>query len=214
MSTSCRRTVAAAGLLALALLTGCGSDEGSAGDSETDVTQPTQTPTSEPTTTEPSTEPTESTDDGSGAGIQGDGYSYAVPDGWQDATALAKQQSPQADTAIAIASASDFANNINILSPTPYTGDETTLLTQAKQELKSLTSSPVRSIEPVDFDGTTAQGQQSTGDSASGPLTFTQYLVIKDGQLRVVTLTSALDEQAASAAALDKVVDSWRWTTT
>ena len=97
-------------LLSPLALAGCADDSGAdtatmgevAVATGTAAESPTDEPTDEPATEpaqDPSTEPAPTEAPASGQRISGDGYSYAVPDGWQNISAAMKKTQPMLNTA-------------------------------------------------------------------------------------------------------------------
>lgn len=193
--------------LALAL-SACGSDAEDIADDDTSST-PTDA-TSESSPPEP-TEPTESATTTSGDTIDGDGYTYAIPEGWEDVGEEAA--TAQADSAVRVTDAGGFGTNINVIvAPAPPGGDDIeSLREQFQQQIEGMVDTKVEALENITVDGETAIGQTASADQQGQTLIFTQYFVPHDGNLYAITLTAPEDNAEEGRAALDSVVSSWAW---
>ena len=193
---------------ALLLATACAGD---AGDGEPD--EPDSSKTSEPTE-EPTEEPT-----GTGAPrVGGDGYSYAMPDGWEDITALPEVE--DADTFVRSATPSAFATNVNttvraepgidtLTADTPRLAQERN---RFEEDLTDHTGVPPRPVEDTELDGSFTIGHTVDGFEAQGTtVTITQYMTVRDNVTYVITLTAAAADAESAGAALTTVMESWAW---
>ena len=194
-------------VVALLALSGCsGSDDADGSDATTSGT--TSSATSP-------TDDTPSSDAPAGDTVSGSDYSIVVPDGWEDVTDIAKQNSSQADIAVAEPQAgAEFRTNFNVVTPRPLpdgVSDEQ-LADQAATELQSVTNSKVTPIDvPVDFDGAQAIGQTSQTTTQGFTITITQFVLVHEDQVFATTLT--YDDKRADEA-MDKLTDiagSWTW---
>lgn len=203
--------VAGAGLLLV--LGGCGSDAADITDDTTSSATPTQETTETSTPPEPTdpTETTESTDTPAGDSIDGDGYTYAIPEGWEDVSD--DPASAQADSAVRVSeSGGAFGTNVNVLvSPSAGVTDIESLRDQFKQQIEGMVDSPVKEVPDATIDGETAIGQTATTDQQGATLVFTQYFTAHEDSIYAVTLTAPQDQADAGASALDSIIASWKW---
>jgi len=199
--------VAGAGLVLV--LGACGSDAADITDDTTSATTATEE-TSQTSPPEP-TEPTETTDAPSGDSIDGEGYTYAIPDGWEDVSDEAA--SAQADSAVRVTdSAGGFGTNINVIvSPSGGVTDIESLRDQFKQQIEGLVDTPVEEIDNITIAGETAIGQTASAKQQGDTLMFTQYFVAHEDSIYAVTLTAPEADAENGRAALDSIISSWAW---
>jgi len=200
------RVVAAAGLVLA--IGACGSDTADIADDET---SPTATETTAESPPEP-TEPTE-TEDGEPAGdvIDGEGYTYAIPEGWEDVSD--EPASAQADSAVRVSDPEGtFGTNVNVIvSPSGGVTDIESLRDQFKQQIEGMVDSEVEEVEDITIAGEPAIGQTASTDQQGETLVFTQYFVAHGDNIYAVTLTSPEADAANGQAALDSILSSWTW---
>lgn len=217
--TSLRRlpvVVAGAGLVLV--LGGCGSDAADITDDTTSSTASTEE-TSEPSSSTPPeptdpTETTETTDAPAGDSIDGDGYTYAIPDGWEDVSD--DPASAQADSAVRVSDpTAAFGTNVNVIvgaSQCVSAGEDIETGRDCfKQEIEGLVDSPVEELSDITIDGETAIGQTASTEQQGETLVFTQYFAAHEDNVFVVTLTAPQSEADAGASALDSIISSWAW---
>ncbi len=221
MSLTCivspRRLPAIVAGAGLALVLGaCGSDAADITDDTSGSTTPT--PESSQTSTPPEpTDPTESTETPtteppSGDSIDGEGYAYAIPDGWEDVSD--DPASADADSAVRVTDSGggSFGTNVNVIvSPSGGISDVGPLRDQFKQQIEGLVDSEVESVEDTTIDGETAIGQTAAAKQDGQKLVFTQYFAIHEDGIYAVTLTAPASQADAGAAALGSIISSWSW---
>jgi len=210
-----RLTAVVAGAGLAFALSSCGSDTADIADDETSA--PTETTTSETTSPpEPTdaTETTETTDAPTGDMIDGEGYTYAIPEGWEDVSD--EPESAQTDSAVRTTDFDgDFAANINVIvgnsqcmvgSDDIETGREC-----FQQEIQGYVDGEVQALENISIDGEPAIGQTASGELQGQQLVFTQYFAQREASTVVITLTSPEGDTASAEAALDSMLASWAW---
>lgn len=204
MSTLTRR-FAALSIVATLALAGCGSSD-SDGTSEADsTTSTTDTPTDEPTD--------DAGDQADGNDVQGTGYSYSLPEGWE----VPKQDiegTEQTDTFAADLTDSDgFADNINVirLDPAPI-DDLDKLETGLKAELEGAGAKAVTVRDRVEIDGDEAVHIASQQNQQGATYLTEQYNAIHGGVSYVITFSysdtvSESDRDSLAAS----ILDTWKW---
>lgn len=214
------KTLVAAAVAAvlLPLTASCGSSEDVADDPTTSTT-PSDTPTTEPTTapaTTPTSPPTSSTPTDDGSRLTGMGFSFAIPEEWEDITASLEEDNPQLDVAIGEKDADTFRTNFNVVTASATTAtiedDSDALRQEAAKELKTVTKADVTSLPDRTIDGEAAIGQASTLDASGNSVSFVQYVAIHEGKAYPVTMTFATSNAADAKATLAGILDSWQWT--
>ena len=194
------------------MLGACGSDTADIADEETSETA-TETTTSETSEPPEPTEPTESetTDTPSGDMIDGEGYTYSIPEGWEDVGDEAA--AAQADSAVRLSDpGADFAANVNVIvTPSAGVTDIEALRDQFQQQIEGMVDSKVEAIEDTTIAGEPAIGQTASREQSGETLVFTQYFVAHEGSIFAITLTTPEDDAAYSEAALDSILSSWAW---
>ncbi len=197
----------------LTALVGCSSASDTKDESETTSGSETLSPTESATS---ATTPTEApTSDDTGGSMSGIGFIVSMPSGWQDATDIAKQQSPQVDIAMAESGASEFRTNFNTVQPSPVPSGLTDkqLAAQSAAQLKSITHNEVTPVDGPDLDGTSSLGQTSKATVGDSEVTLIQYLAVHDDQLYATTMTFETSRADEAEATLDEIIASWTWTT-
>lgn len=188
-------------------LVACGSsddldeDDGAAPTSDATTSEPTEPPGS----TDPTTEP-------EGEGVSGEIYTYAIPDGWQDASS--DPSFAQADTAVRSAEpVDDFLTNVNVVvTPAQGVTDVQSLREQFASELQEVAQVTPEALPDATIDGVAALAQRGRFTTQGVDVTAVQYLTIRADSFVVVTLTSSQAEVAAAQQTMDDLLTSWAWT--
>ncbi len=197
-------------LLLSATLAACGDDDTKTAPQtpETTTASPTDTPeTAEPTESE--TSPGTTTD----GRISGQGYEFAIPDGWHDGTEQMGSMSPMLDTAaIATDASAQFADNLNVLRNPDYPEMAPAEAEEQFADEARTVSKRVRVHDQVDLDGLTAVHISGYTPIGQTEARSEQYAVYADDAWYVLTFSlgpDTADEEAQSV--MDGVLDSWRW---
>lgn len=197
------------------VLSACGSQAADITDetaSSPTVTQETSQASTPPEPTDP-TEATDtpSTDSPAGDNIDGEGYTYAIPQGWEDVGD--EPTSAQADSAVRVSdSGGSFGTNINIIiTPSGGVTDLESLRDTFKRQIEGIVDSPVEEVDDVVIDGEPAIGQTASADQQGTKLVFTQYFVAHEDNIFAVTLTAPQAETENGTAALQSILSSWIW---
>jgi hypothetical protein len=195
--------VAALALVSALTLAGCGGSDDDA---------PKSDPKSSASADKPADEP--AADAAAGSKVEGTGYTYAVPEGWDVPT----QEIPgteQTDTFAAdLTDADGFADNINVIRLDPAPMEELDKLEKAlTAELETAGSKDVTVRDRADIAGDEAVHIASVQNQQGKSYLTEQYNAIHDGVSYVVTFSFS---DTVSDADRDKVADSilasWTWT--
>jgi hypothetical protein len=174
-------------------------------------------------------------DDG-GDPVEGDGYSYTTPDGWEDFSDGAQEEETlnfrgiRPDTVVVGESEEDFATNVNVVVQERSLAGNVTAQAFAEANLAGLRS-PARaglppevahSIEAMNVrEVSEPQDAELGGDEAvtfeylttqaGRDLRIRQLVAVMDRSGYAVTLTAMPDQFEEGLDALDEVGESWEW---
>lgn len=168
--------------------------------------------------------------------IDGNGYTYAVPDGWQDASDEASDidldvQRVLVDSAVIGDRQDDFTTNVNVVReeglPPGVTARQYAEVSLANirnpaaagfppevvQELEDVDPESVQSLPGTELAGRAAASWEYRDRSRSGgaETQVRQVAAVRDGTAYIVTLTAVPDAFEDGTAGLDEVVDTWEW---
>jgi hypothetical protein len=145
-----------------------------------------------------------------GPTIEGAGYAYAVPEGWEDATRWAHDVAPDdADSAVAVARP-DHGFDTNVLVAA-WDAGAVTSVEQARADWLP-DSGSVEKLESTSIDGVEAVGARLETRSDGGrPIVQVGYLALWDEQLYSIVLSVPVQSEGDSQDAFSAVLDSWSW---
>ncbi len=151
----------------------------------------------------------------SGDLLEGDGYTYALPEEWQDITESVLADNP--GTTIDSASAwgeTIAAGKANLIVEHP-SADGVTDLEDARDQLRgNLEASFDAEIEDIDsreIDGVEMAGLHVLRTNEGGvEVDQTAYITLIDDSAYIITTSRRADEDE-SVAAFDAIYDSWSW---
>jgi hypothetical protein len=166
--------------------------------------------------------------------VDGSGYTYAVPDGWEDASDEAggidlPMEGLLVDSAVIGDRVDDFTTNVNVVRegglPAGATAREYSAVSLANLRDPAAAGLPpdvVEQLEAIDEESlSVTPGAELGGREAveweyrtSYPGQETrvrQVTAVRDGAGYTVTLTTVPDAFEDATPALDEVVDSWEW---
>ena len=166
--------------------------------------------------------------------VEGTGYTYSVPDGWEDASdSQAAEEAPDVigvrfDSLVNGEAEDGFAVNVNVLRervPGGITASEYAELNIATLRDPSAAGYPpelAERIEELDVRGLSRPRELELG--GAGAMTWDygttqggrdmrqrQMVVVRDGAGYTITLTALPSQFEDGAEALDEVVESWSW---
>ena len=197
--------VVLAGIIVAIVLLATNGDEEKA-----DEPDSTSSPTA--TTGSPSTSPTDQPEEGT---LQGDGYSYELPDGWNDVTEEALAQNPPGAIDTVAAWGETFNNSrANLIVETAPANGQTDLEALRAEWENNLTGTSGGEAQPTD--GIQIGGEDSIGTTVditnSNGVRVHQiaYLTIHDDTIYSIGFNAERGDEEAQQA-FDEVMDSWSW---
>jgi PsbP len=145
--------------------------------------------------------------------LDGDGYSYAIPDGWSDATSEAEGQSQSIDTVVKADEDDDGFHSNLFVEIDPAQG--VTDLSQIEEEWATNTAQSVNatpeSIDDITIDGQDAVGIRMETTTQDIDVVQVAYLAVKDGQAYSIVLSSSAGAEEEATETLEQLLDSWAW---
>lgn len=150
------------------------------------------------------------TDDMEGPTIKGDGYAYAVPEGWEDRSSWARDIAPDGgDSAVGVTEP-DHGFDTNVLVAA-WDARGVTSVEKARDAWLPA-GATVDRLEPTSIDGVRAVGvRHETNSDAGRPIVQVGYLALLHGQLYSIVLSAPVQSESDSQAAFAAVLDSWSW---
>jgi hypothetical protein len=166
--------------------------------------------------------------------VEGTGYTYSVPDGWEDASdSEAADEAPKVigvrfDSLVNGEAENGFAVNVNVLRervPGGITASEYAQLNIATLRDPSAAGYPpelAERIEELDVRGLSRPRELELGGAGAMTWDYTttqggrdmrqrQMAVVRDGAGYTITLTALPAQFEDGIEALDEVVESWSW---
>ena len=168
--------------LTLALIAGCGDDDGGDGGG------------------------------GESGGASGTGYTLDPPEGWRDGTKEAKTGAINFDLVLLGERRDDFTGNVNILREEPPGEASLDDLKEAyRPQLESLGATDIQSGPDLEIDGEKALVHDYRIGQQGRKLRGRQVAMPHDGGIYTVTLTSSDGAFEEDARDFQAMLDSWRW---
>jgi hypothetical protein len=165
--------------------------------------------------------------------VDGTGYTYAVPGGWEDATDRADEELEiggfRPDTLVIGESEDDFATNVNVVreagvprgvSAAQYAEVSLAGLRdpvaagyppELAERLEALNPRQISDPRGAELDGEEAAAWDYTSTQDGRDVRVRQVATVMDGAGYTVTLTTLPDRIDEANEALDEVVESWNW---
>lgn len=162
--------------------------------------------------TSESSDPSESSTP-SGDSIQGNGYTYALPEDWQDVTAQTAGSAGAIDTVSAWGSKL-AGGRANVIVESGPTGGVDDLSVLRKQWVKNMSGSI--GATPQEIPGTTIDGEEAIGTQIERTnendveIVQTAYLVVHDGNAYSIALSGKVGDDDAEQA-FEDILASWTW---
>lgn len=166
-------------------------------------------------------------DEGGAERVDGDGYSYEVPAGWDDRSAAANQISAagfQPDTIVADQPAQGFTASVNVVRETSLAddvdvSDYVELSRRNLSDPQALERLGLEGFEPEledevrpgELDGERSSSFDYTASQQGREVAFRQVYAIREGTAYVVTYTALREGFDEGVRALDGVIRSWDW---
>ena len=191
------------------------SSQSTSSDPSGEPSNPTSSPSSEPsdgssnTTSEP-VDP--DTDDST---IQGDGYTYELPDGWSDqASSLDAQSAPESiDTVSSWGEALD-GGRANVIVETGPANGQTNLTSLKPSWVANLTGSERKAtdIDPITIDGYDAIGVRMDSVNKRGvKIVQFAYLTVVNDKIYSVGLSTTPADVSEARATFRDILGTWTW---
>jgi hypothetical protein len=150
--------------------------------------------------------------------VEGTGYSFVPPDGWRDASQFFEGSAIKVDTAYAESEAEGgFATNVNVIRETPQ-GLEADRFDAYVEEFRKqasalATDAGLSAIEELELDGEPARTwDYESRQRPQARLRQQQVVALHGDGLYTITWSARGDAFEESQADLDRLLDSWRWT--
>jgi hypothetical protein len=167
--------------------------------------------------------------------VEGTGYTYSVPDGWEDASDQAEDEPGlelggiRPDSIVLAEPEDDFATNVNVVRqdglPSGVTAAQYAeanlaglrnptaagLPPELVETVKSLKPSDISKRRDVDLDGEEAFEWDYRATQGGRRMRLRQVAAVVDGAGFTVTLTALPDGFEEGDEALDEIVESWSW---
>jgi hypothetical protein len=155
----------------------------------------------------------QSTSESAGELLQGDGYSYTLPEGWQDATAEA-QGAPGAIDTISVWGEKLDGGRANVIVEKGPSGGEDDPEALRKQWESNMTGSS--DAKPQEIPGTTIDGEEAIGTQIERTnendieIVQTAYLVVHEGSVYSIAISGKIGDDDAEQA-FEDILETWAW---
>jgi hypothetical protein len=165
--------------------------------------------------------------------VDGSGYTYSVPDGWEDASDRAGEELEiggfRPDTLVIGESEDDFATNVNVIRengvPRAVTASQYAevslaglrdpvaagLPPEVAQTVEELNPRQISQPRDAELGGEEAASWDYTSTQDGRDVRVRQVATVMAGAGYTVTLTTLPDRFDEANEALDEVVESWDW---
>jgi hypothetical protein len=214
------RLLAVVAALPLIVAAGCGGDDDGPQTVVVTAPAPTQTqsgPTSptNPNVTTPTTPTTTGSEPSAEGRVSGTGYSFSLPDGFEDQTGQTATGAIRVDRLLIGPTEERFRTNINVVRvPNPRPGTSAPdLADQFTSELRSVGVRALRRLDDTTVDGEPALVNGYRPRAPGGrDVQGRQAGVVHNGNVYSITLTAARGEPFFDAVpAFEEVLSSWQW---
>jgi hypothetical protein len=139
--------------------------------------------------------------------VDGGGFTLKMPPGWADETASAQSEHPNVLVEIRTSGAFLTVYDGSLLAPR-YPAGTPTARAQLAKDMRAITHSKPHPAADLMLDGETTMG----ASASEGPLTFIEYVPIRDGIAYVIFIGYPDQYSAGAKAAIAQVAKSWDWT--
>jgi hypothetical protein len=145
--------------------------------------------------------------------IHGNGYSYTLPDGWQDATDQA-QGAPGAIDTVSVWGEKLEGGRANFIVESGSSGGEDDPEAIRDQWVSNMTGST--GAEPHEIPGATIDGEETIGvqfertNERDVEIVQTAYLAVHDGNVYSIAISAKIGDDDAEQA-FEDILDSWTW---
>src|SRR5262245_47600706 len=145
------------------------------------------------------------------AALEGDGYSYAIPTGWEDATDWAHEVAPSsAESAVTVEQSDDgFGTNVLV---TAWDASGPAGVAEARKNWYTIEYGQLERLESVSLDGEQALGLRWEGRNEAGrSIVQVGYLAFWNDRAYSVVLSAPAESEADYLSTFDELLDSWSW---
>ena len=165
--------------------------------------------------------------------VEGTGYTYSVPDGWEDVSGPAEEEIEiggfRPDTLVIGESEDDFATNVNVIRedglPSGVTAAQYAdaslaglrdpvgagMPPEVAQAIEDGNLKQISEPRDAELDGEEAFAWDYRGTQDGRDVRVRQVAAVMDGAGYTLTLTVLPDRFDEGSEALDQVVESWDW---
>jgi hypothetical protein len=167
--------------------------------------------------------------------VEGTGYTYSVPDGWEDVSDRSEEElggqlgGLTPDSVVVGESEDDFATNVNVIReggvPTRVTAEQYAEVSlaalrdpaaagfppQVAEAIERLRPTQITELRDAELDGERAFAWDYRSSQEGRRLRVRQMATVMGGAGYTVTLTALPDGFEEGNDALDEVVESWSW---
>jgi PsbP len=167
--------------------------------------------------------------------VEGTGYTYSVPDGWEDVSDRAEEElggqlgGLTPDSVVVGENQDDFATNVNVIReggvPTQVTAEQYAEVSLAAlrdpaaagfpppiaEAIERLRPTQITELREAELDGEQAFEWDYRSSQEGRRLRVRQVATVMGGAGYTVTLTALPDGFEEGNDALDEVVESWSW---
>lgn len=167
------------------------------------------------------------------AKIDGSGYSYSLPDGWEDGTEAISEIEDEtgilADSVAFGEREDDFTTNVNVFRegglPARTTAakyaefsiaglrdpDAVGIPPDIAEQVEAAAATDISEPRPGELGGEDAVGWEYRSQGPERETRVRQVTAVKDGAAYTVTLTALPEAYDEGTDALDEIVESWEW---
>jgi hypothetical protein len=144
--------------------------------------------------------------------IEGDGYSYAIPGGWEEATSAAGGTQGIDSVVRAKDDQEGFRSNILVeVQPASGTTDPEAIRDTWEANIGAAVGATPEPIDDTTIDGQTALGVRAETTQQGIDVIQVAYLTINDGKVYSIAMSSHADLEEEATGELDQLLDSWSW---
>ena len=144
--------------------------------------------------------------------INGDGYSYAIPEGWDDATSAAG--GAQGVDSVVRSEEDDNGFRTNVLvevQPAQGTTDLEEIRPAWEQNIGDAVGATPEPIDGTTIDGEEAAGVRVETNQQGTDVVQIAYLTIKDDKVYSIALSSHAEVEDEASGQFEQLLDSWSW---
>jgi hypothetical protein len=161
--------------------------------------------------------------------VEGTGYAYAVPDGWEEEDGDDLDLGPFRPDSLVVGEAQDdFATNVNVIREDVPSGFTTAQYAEASlaglrdpagagfppevaERIESVNPTGITEPRDIELDGEEAAEWEYRSTERGRNLRVRQVAGVMGGAGYTVTLTALRDGFEDGSEALDEVVETWSW---